>query len=104
MKKSSKKKCHACDAEPPAAKYFAINSYREEGQSIDGMEALNDASGSNTHGRPGADIPTMELRNSPFRIGTWNVRTLAQKGKFDNLLLKIKSMNIYIYIYIYIYR
>ena len=36
----------------------------------------------------------MKLRNAPLRIGTWNVRTLAQKGKFDNLLLEMKSMNI----------
>ena len=70
VKKSSKKKCHADEAESPAAKYLTINSYREEGQGIDGMEAPNDASGSNPHGRPGADIPTMDLRNPPLRIGT----------------------------------
>ena len=58
------------------------------------MEAPNDASSSNPYGRPGADIPTMKLRNAPLRICSWNVRTLAQKGKFDNLLLEMKSMNI----------
>ena len=70
VKKSSKKKWHAGEAEPPAAKYLTINSCREEGQSIDRMEAPNDTSGSNPHGRPGADKPTMKLRNPPLRIGT----------------------------------
>ena len=58
------------------------------------MEAPNDASGSNPYGRPDDDMPTMKLRNASLRIGTWNVRTLTQKGKFDNLLLGMKSMNI----------
>ena len=92
MVKNKKRTSHAGEVEPPATKYHAINSYREEDQNIDRMGAPNDASGLKPCGRPGADIPTMKTRNVPLNIGTWNVRTLAQKGKFDNLLLEMDSM------------
>jgi len=40
---------------------------------------------------------TMQLNKNKnkTRIGTWNVRTLAQKGKLDNLLLEMKRLSIF---------
>ena len=54
--------------------------------------APNDASGLKPLGGPGADIPTIKTRKAPLRIGTWNIRTLYQAGKLDNLLLEMVDL------------
>ncbi|GFR95344.1 craniofacial development protein 2-like [Elysia marginata] len=67
-----------------------------EESSIDRVVATNYASGLTfkPSGGSGADILTMKTRKtlSLMRIGTWNVRTLYQSGKFDNLLIEMESL------------
>ncbi|GFR99713.1 craniofacial development protein 2 [Elysia marginata] len=77
---------------PPAMKYHAVNNNRDEESSIDRVVATNDASGLKPSGGSGADIPTMKTRKTLMRIGAWNVRTLYQSGKFDNLLIEMESL------------
>ena len=45
----------------------------------------DDAANSKPNGRFLADTPTLKTRNEFLRVGTWNVRTLYQAGKLDNL-------------------
>ncbi|GFS21618.1 craniofacial development protein 2-like [Elysia marginata] len=75
-------------------KYHAVNNNHDEESSIDRVVATNDASGLKPSGGSGADrpIPTMKTRKTRMRIGTWNVRTLYQSGKFDNLLIETESL------------
>ena len=92
MVRKEKNKSHAGEVETPATKYQAKNCYREEKQSIDGMEVTHDAAGLKPYGRPGADLPHMKTRNVSLNIGTWNVRTLHQAGKLDNLFQELDAL------------
>ena len=37
---------------------------------------------------------TVSTRHKPYKIATWNVRTLYQKGKIDNVVQEMKRMKI----------
>jgi len=87
---------HAGDVEPPATKYPAVNTNREEDEQSRVLEdATNDdVSSLKPSGELRTDAPSLKTRNAPLLIGTWNVRTLFQLGKFDNLLQEIEDMKI----------
>ena len=83
---------HAGDVGPPATMYHAVNTNREEDQSKDRDVDLNDATSSKPPGRLVADTPTLKTRNAPMVLGTWNVRTLLQAGKLDNLIQEMEEI------------
>ncbi|XP_023233867.1 craniofacial development protein 2-like [Centruroides sculpturatus] len=45
-------------------------------------------------GRMISEVPKLKTRNVLLNIGTWNVRTLYELGKLDNLIQEIKSMRL----------
>ena len=89
-----KKKSHAGDVGPPATKYHAVYTNREEEQNKDVDEGPNDSTSPNPTGRLEADVLTLKTRNVPMVIGTWNVRSLRQIGKMDNLIQEMEEMKI----------
>ncbi|GFS21212.1 craniofacial development protein 2-like [Elysia marginata] len=88
------KRCHAGEVGPPAAKYHAVNSNRQEVQDRLHSDTNYDASILKPRGGIAADASILRTRNAPLKIGTWNVRTLFQAGKFDNLLQEMKEMRV----------
>ena len=91
-KKKGNNESHAGDVEPPATKYHAVNINREEEQSKDRDMDLDDATNPKPSGRLVADTPSLKTRNASLVIGTWNVRTLLQAGKLDNLIQEMDEM------------
>ncbi|GFS23268.1 craniofacial development protein 2-like [Elysia marginata] len=94
VKGNRKGESHAGEVGPPAMKYRAVNSHREEDETTVGELALNDASGLKPKGGPGADVANLKTRNRPLVIGNWNVRTLYQAGKLDNLIQEADALRV----------
>jgi len=90
----NKKERDAGEVEPPATKDHAVNRHREEELTRDRQKERDDASGLKPLGMPGAETPYLKTRKVPLKIGTWNVRTLFQAGKFDNLLMEMEELNV----------
>ncbi|GFS08809.1 craniofacial development protein 2-like [Elysia marginata] len=66
----------------------------EEDETTVGELALKDTSGLKPKRGPGADVATLKTRNRPLVIGTWNVRTLYQAGKLDNLIQEADALRV----------
>ena len=83
--------------EPPAT-IAPSESYREEetrtGDWLDSSNRNNEEGISNPSGRMTSDIPNLKTRKGPLKLATWNVRSLSDIEKLDNLILELKSMNI----------
>jgi len=91
--KANKKERDAGEVGPPATKDQAVNKLREEERNKVEKKEADDDSGLKPSGGSGTDSPLFKTRKAPLKIGTWNVRTLFQAGKFDNLLLEMKDLN-----------
>ena len=78
-------KSHTRDVGTPAIRHLVVNNHREEDQNRVRDMGTDDAANSKRNGRFLADTPTLKTRNEFLRVGTWNVRTLYQAGKLDNL-------------------
>jgi len=85
---SLSKESHAGDVGPPATKYHAVNINREEelskAQDVDPDDV--------TSSKLVADVPLLKTRNAPLVLSTWNVRTLLQLGKLDNLIQETEQI------------
>ena len=78
-------KSHTRDVGTPAIRHLVVNNHREEDQNRVRDMGTDDAANSKPNGRFLADTPTLKTQNEFLRVGTWNVRTLYQAGKLDNL-------------------
>ena len=90
--------CAQVTAVGPSATYVTVNTNREEDtktviKSAIALAYYEDFN-SKPRGRLKSDTSRLKARKRILRIATWNVRTLYQPRKFDNLLQEIKNMNI----------
>ena len=83
---------HSMVTGPPAG-YRLVHSNREESTRTASNDDHNDGVGLNSSERHMPDNVTMHTRKRPLRVGTWNVRTLFQAGKLDNLILEANRLN-----------
>ena len=89
------KRSYAGEVGPPATKYNAVNRNREEMQDrLQKVTTYDATTLKPINGGVVAESCTLRTRNASFKIGTWNVRTLYQAGKLDNLLQEMKLMNL----------
>ena len=54
----------------------------------------NDDSGPYPSRRSQPDVRKWKTRGKVLRIAAWNVRTVFKAGNYDNLLMKMKNMNL----------
>ena len=90
--------CAQVTAVGPSATHVTVNTNREEDtktviKSAIALAYYEDFN-SKPRGRLKSDTSRLKTRKRILRIATWNVRTLYQPRKFDNLLQEIKNMNI----------
>ena len=78
-------KSHTRDFGTPAIRHLVVNNHREEDQNRVRDMDTDAAANSKPNERFLADTPTLKTRNEFLREETWNVRTLYQAGKLDNL-------------------
>ena len=70
------------------------NSYREEAPVSMASRSADDENDSNPTGRSSSESAFLKTRGRCLKIGTWNVRTLYQPGKFENLIQEMQNMNL----------
>ena len=84
---------HEGSAETPAARN-SVNTNREEEIHLVNKKTHNEVDDLNHKRRSSTDADHLKTRRKILKIGTWNVRTLAQPGKFENLVKEVERMNI----------
>ena len=87
------------EGQGPPAWTTTINSDREDDLLLADEDGRPNAIDENRGPEPftgnsGLDICRLQTRNNTIRIGTWNARTLYQKGKLANIIQEIKQMRI----------
>ena len=82
-----KKASHAGTSGPPAGSMPAVHSHRDESS----RPASRVRRDEGRFRRP--DCPHLKSGRDALRIGTWNVRTLNQLGKLENLRQEAESLN-----------
>ena len=70
------------------------NSYREEAPVSMVSRSADDENDSNPSGRSSSEGAFLKSRGRCLKIGTWNVRTLYQPGKFENLIQEMQNVNL----------
>ena len=65
-------------------------SKRTEGK----LSPHDDEGNSNPQGRLTSDGVVLKTRSRCLKIGTWNVRTLYQPGKLDNLIREMENIDL----------
>ena len=70
------------------------NSYREEAPVSMASRSADDENDSNPPGRSSSESAFLKTRGRCIQIGIWNVRTLYQPGKFENLIQEMQNMNL----------
>ena len=56
--------------------------------------SADDENDSNPPGRSSSESAFLKIRDRCLKIGTWNVRTLYQPGKFENLIQEMQNVNL----------
>ena len=79
-------------SEPPAEN--SSQNYREETHDHMNRSSDNDESSLKPSGRLDSDNSGLKMRKRVFRIATWNVQTLHQAGKYDNICKEMDSLNL----------
>ena len=92
FRRSKTNVCHASDVEPPATRHFAVNKHRDEAQTSVVDVDIDDVKYPKPSGRFFADTSKLKTRNESLTICTWNVRTLYQAGKLDNLSMEFTNL------------
>ncbi|XP_068728637.1 craniofacial development protein 2-like [Montipora capricornis] len=83
----TRKASHAGTSEPPAGSMPTVHRHRDETIRPASRRRRDD-------GRfRRSDCPYLKTGKSGLRIGTWNVRTLNQLGKLENLKREAESLN-----------
>ncbi|GFR93643.1 craniofacial development protein 2-like [Elysia marginata] len=94
MDRNKKDKSCVSEAGPPTVE-LAVNKNREEVSSLASTALPDGAPAPNpTLGRPRADCGSLKTRHRNFNIATWNVRTLFQCGKFENLVKEAELLKL----------
>ena len=75
-----RKTSHADTPGTPAGSMTAVNSHRDEATRPASKRRRDEG----RFKRP--DCPPLKTSRASLRLGTWNVRTLNQLGKLENLL------------------
>ena len=70
------------------------NNYREEAPVSMASRSADDESDSNPPGRSPSESAFLKTRGRCLKIGTWNVRTLYQPGKLENVIQEMQNMNL----------
>ena len=70
------------------------NSYREKAPVSMANRSADDESDSNPPGRSSSESAFLKTRGRCLKIGKWNLRTLYQPGKFENLIQELKNVNL----------
>ena len=78
--------------------HVIVNTNREEDTEnvtkLGFATACYEDSNSKPTGKLKSDFSRLKTRKRILRMATWNVRTLYQSGKLDNLLQEMKNMNV----------
>ena len=82
-----KKTSRADTPGPPAGSMNTVNSHRDEATRPASRRRRDEG----RFKRP--DCPSFKTGRGGLRLGTWNVRTLNQLGKIENLVKEAKSLN-----------
>ena len=69
-------------------------NYREEDNVSLVSKLVDDEDVLNPRRRTPSDSAKLKTRNRCLKLGTWNVRTLYQAGKLDNLIQEMESMRL----------
>ena len=69
-------------------------SYREEAPVSMASRSADDENDSNPSGRSSSESAFLKTRGRYLKIGTWNVRTLYQPGKFEKLIQEMQNVNL----------
>ena len=85
MVTTDNEKRYAVAPGPPTVETTAVYGNREE--------ALGDMTRSNLDDDAKSDCVPLKMRTRCLNIGTWNVRSLNQDGKIENLIKEAKSLN-----------
>ena len=82
----------------PSATHVTVNTNREEDTKTVTKSTFAstyyEESNSKPAGRLKSDFSRFKTRKWILRMATWNVKTLYQPGKLDNLLQEMKNMNV----------
>ena len=70
------------------------NSYREEDNVSLASKLVDDEDVLNLKRRTLSDSAKLKTRDRCLKLGTWNVRTLYQAGKLDNLIQEMENMRL----------
>ena len=70
------------------------NSYREEAPVSMASRSADNENDSNPPERSSSESAFLKTSGRCLKIGTWNVRTLYQPGKFQNLIQEMHNMNL----------
>ena len=84
MKIQAKKKRDARLSKPPGEN-LVVHTLKGRGSSKRKYSVRNDENGSNPEGRPISEKVQRKSQGLNLILATWNVRTLLQPGKLDNL-------------------
>ena len=83
-----RKESHADTSGPPAGSMSAVHSVRDESACPSSRIRRDEG----RFKRP--DCPYLKRGRNALKIGTWNVRTLNQLGKLENLRQEMESLDL----------
>ena len=72
----------------------SVKNYREEISRTGSKTGQNDGCGPNPKGRLQLDDARLKEVRGSLKIGTWNVRTLFQQGKLENLIKEAEDLKV----------
>ena len=92
MESSNNENSNTGEVGPPAT--TSVINDREEDLNLASKRTVDDSSSLNPDGRLQLEGTALKTRGRILKIATWNVRTLYQAGKFDNILQEMGRLKI----------
>lgn len=81
-------------SEPPVGSMFTVHCNGDEAFYLWNKINCDDGIGSNSKGRLRLDKDYLKNGRKRLKTGTWNVRTLFERGKLENLTREAEEMNL----------
>lgn len=72
----------------------SVNNLREGDQLLGSRYDCNDGNNLNSQERLSLDVVNLKTRKLGLRIATWNVRSMWQAGKLDNVIQEMETMRL----------